>query len=81
MSNIEIKKVWEGRMGFNQVPVYEGYVNGNLVVFSRLKWLSRKVAEAVEAGHIEGTGDTVARFAMWAGKNDRASFDRMPESI
>ena len=78
---IEIKKVWEGRMGFEQRPVFEAYVDGRLVAFHSLKWLATAVAKAVEAGHIPATGDTVLAYAKWAIHNDRANYDRMPERI
>jgi len=73
----EIKVEWEGRMGFNQTKTYEIYVDGELVGFSKRKWLAKAIAEAIDAGHIEGSGDTTARYSLYAFTNAPANFERM----
>lgn len=77
---LQIKKVYEGRMGTNLRPVFEIYVNGELVGFAKLKWLATAIGDAIVAGHIEASGDTTMRFAIWARDNAPALFDRMPEN-
>lgn len=78
--NMEIKKVMEGRMGTNLRPTFEIYINGELVGFAKQKWLATAIGEAIVAGHIEASGDTTMRFAIWASTNAPALFDRMPEN-
>lgn len=79
---IEIRKEWEGRMGNDMTPSFDGYVDGVLVVIGlKRKWLTKAVCEAIVRGDIESSGDTVARFSKWAMNNDRAAFERMPERI
>ena len=73
----EIKIEWEGRMGFDQTKTYDVYVDGELVGFSKRKWLAKAIAEAIDAGHIERTGDTTGRYAMWASLHAPKQFERM----
>ena len=77
MTGYELKVEWEGRMGFNQSKTYEIYVDGEMVGFSKRKWLAKAIAEAIVNGDIGRTGDTTGRYAMWASENDPEKFDRM----
>lgn len=74
---VEIRKVWEGRMGNDKRPVWEAHVGGKLVVFHERKWLVAAVADAVALGHISGEGNTVASFSKWAEKNAPEIFARI----
>jgi len=76
-NTIEIKKVWEGRMGTNLHIVYEGYINGKLVAFSVRKWLTQAICDAIVRGDISDEGCTEDRFARWACANAPAMFERM----
>jgi hypothetical protein len=68
-------------MGADQVASFEVYVDGQLVGFSPRKWIALGIGRAIEAGHIERSGDTTSRWIGWLAKNDRATFDRLPERI
>jgi hypothetical protein len=65
----EIKVEWEGR--------YDIYVAGELVGYSKRKWLAKAIAEAIVAGNIEPTGDTTSRYSEWAYTNAPEQFERM----
>jgi hypothetical protein len=78
---LTIKRVLEGRMGCDLTPSFEVYVDDELVGFSSRKWIALGIGRAIEAGHIERTGDTTSRYIGWLAKNDRATFDRLPQSI
>lgn len=74
---IEIKKVWEGRMGFNLTPTFEIYLDGELVGFNKRRWLAEQIGNAVVDGRIPATGDTTAAFEKWAFVNAPEVFNRL----
>jgi hypothetical protein len=81
MSSIEIRRIMEGKMGNDFHAAFEGYVDGQLVAYHQRRWLVIAIVDAIVAGHIEATGDTVLRYAKWAVHHDRANYDRMPDNI